>query len=100
MAPRRETAGEGTGRRGPWKHEGPDHPREGRGGDIHDLDVENDPRGGEQSDAYRTADPRELVVEGDTAMMGPGGTPVGEMEAVEVLRDPALDEKALPDRDA
>ena len=51
------------------------------------FDVENDPRGGEQSEAYRKADPREIVVEGDTAMMGPGGSPVGELEPDEVVRE-------------
>ena len=39
------------------------------------TDVEDDPRGGAQSDEYRHAPPTELVVEGDTAMMGPGGAP-------------------------
>ena len=34
-----------------------------------------------------TGDPRELVVEGDTAMMGPGGSPVGELEPEEVIRE-------------
>jgi len=81
------TAGEGTGRQGRWEHEDRDHPHEGRGGVVHDLDVENDPRGGEQAEAYRKADPRELVVEGDTAMMGPGGSPVGELEPEEVIRE-------------
>lgn len=87
-----QTTGEGTGRQGRWQREA-GHPREGMGGDVHDLDVENDPRGGTQSPhAYRTADPREIVVEGDTAMMGPGGHPVGELEPDEVIRDPALDD--------
>ena len=36
---------------------------------------DNDPRGGTQSDDYRLADPREVVVEGDTAMSGPAGAP-------------------------
>jgi hypothetical protein len=35
----------------------------------------DDPRGGPQSEAYRHADPRELVEEGGTAMSGPGGAP-------------------------
>jgi hypothetical protein len=84
------TPGEGIGCQGRWQREA-GHPKEGIGGDIHDLDVENDPRGGAQSHAYRTADPREIVVEGDTAMMGPGGHPVGELEPDEVIRDPPLD---------
>jgi hypothetical protein len=39
------------------------------------LEHENDPRGGRQSPDYRTADPRDLVVEGDTVMSGPAGAP-------------------------
>jgi hypothetical protein len=44
-------------------------------GDPQELDREGDPRGGVQSDDYRTADPREIVEEGDVAMSGPGGAP-------------------------
>jgi hypothetical protein len=44
-------------------------------GDPTVLDREDDPRGGTQSDAYRHADPREIVEEGGTAMSGPGGAP-------------------------
>jgi hypothetical protein len=43
--------------------------------DIRRLEKERDPRGGRQSSAYRRADPRDLVVEGDVAMSGPGGAP-------------------------
>ena len=39
------------------------------------LEHENDPRGGRQSPDYRTADPRDLVVEGETVMSGPAGAP-------------------------
>lgn len=39
------------------------------------LDAEGDPRGGVQSKAYRSADPRDLVEEGDVVMGGPGGSP-------------------------
>jgi hypothetical protein len=35
----------------------------------------DDPRGGIQSDEYRHADPRDIVMEGGTAMSGPGGAP-------------------------
>jgi len=42
-------------------------------GDLHALDRGNDPRGGVQSADYRTADPRELVQDGDTVMSAPGG---------------------------
>ena len=44
-------------------------------GDIHALDREGDPRGGVQSDAYRHADPRDVVTEEGTTMAGPGGAP-------------------------
>jgi hypothetical protein len=39
------------------------------------LEHEDDPRGGRQVPQYRSADPRDLVVEGDTVMSGPAGTP-------------------------
>jgi hypothetical protein len=46
-----------------------------RSGDVHALDREGDPRGGTQSEEYRTADPREVVKDDGTVMSGPGGTP-------------------------
>ena len=54
-------------------------------GDVHALDVEGDPRGGVQSEGYRHADPRDVVVEEDVAMSGPGGAPQ-EGESVEERR--------------
>jgi hypothetical protein len=39
------------------------------------LDLEDDPRGGMQSEQYRTADPRDVVEEDGVVMGGPGGTP-------------------------
>ena len=44
-------------------------------GDVHALDREGDPRGGVQSEEYRTADPRELVADEGVVMAGPGGAP-------------------------
>src|SRR5947207_14005394 len=44
-------------------------------GDVHALDREDDPRGGVQSDEYRTADPRDVVEEDGTVMAAPGGAP-------------------------
>jgi hypothetical protein len=44
-------------------------------GDVHALDREGDPRGGIQSEEYRTADPRDVVEEGSTVMAAPGGAP-------------------------
>jgi hypothetical protein len=43
--------------------------------DPHALDRPGDPRGGTQSEDYRTADPRDVVEEGGTVMSGPGGAP-------------------------
>jgi hypothetical protein len=71
----REELGEGTGRQGPWAKRVEKHRADKQQGDLHALDVENDPRGGAQSDEYRRAGPTDLIVEGDTAMMGPGGAP-------------------------
>jgi hypothetical protein len=39
------------------------------------LDRADDPRGGMQSEDYRTADPTEIVEEDGVVMSGPGGTP-------------------------
>ena len=44
-------------------------------GDPTVLDRPGDPRGGQQSEDYRHADPRDIVEEGGTAMAGPGGAP-------------------------
>lgn len=50
--------------------------------DVSELEAENDPRGGLQSESYRRADPRDLVESGGTVMAGPGGAPQ-EAETVE-----------------
>ncbi len=55
-------------------------------GEPHALDREGDPRGGVQSDEYRHADPRDLVVEEDVAMSGPGGAPQ-EGESIEERKE-------------
>lgn len=47
-------------------------------GDVHALDTAGDPRGGVQSDEYRSARPEDLVAEGETTMSGPGGAPRDE----------------------
>jgi hypothetical protein len=39
------------------------------------LAREDDPRGGLQSEEYRSADPRDVVQEGGTVMSGPAGAP-------------------------
>jgi hypothetical protein len=46
-----------------------------RGDRASDLERADDPRGGQQSDEYRSADPREVVTEDGTVMSGPGGAP-------------------------
>lgn len=48
-------------------------------GDVHALDRSDDPRGGVQSEAYRTAPPDELVEEGGVALGGPGGAPSDDL---------------------
>lgn len=64
----------------------PDEPTAGKQeGDVHALDREDDPRGGVQSDEYRSADPRQIVEEGGVAMSGPAGAPQ-EGESVEERR--------------
>jgi hypothetical protein len=60
---------------GRWLKRGEKHRANKQEGDVHALDRENDPRGGVQSDEYRTADPRDVVEDGGTAMSAPGGAP-------------------------
>jgi len=60
-----------------------------RGGlPLEELEREGtgEPRGGLQSEEYRTADPRDIVEHGDVAMSGPGGAPQ-EGESVEERRE-------------
>jgi hypothetical protein len=89
---RDEELGRGTGRQGPWEDDDEDARAARQRGDPNALDVEGDPRGGVQSDEYRHADPRELVEEGDTAMMGPGGTPQEE-SSVEKRREASREQR-------
>jgi len=60
---------------GRWRKRGEKHRADKQEGDVHALDRERDPRGGVQSDEYRTADPQDLVEEGGTVMAAPGGAP-------------------------
>ena len=69
------TAGKSRGMLGRWQKRREKHRANKQQGDVHALDRERDPRGGVQSDDYRTADPREVVEEGGTVMSGPGGAP-------------------------
>jgi hypothetical protein len=60
-----------------------------RGGlPLEELEREGraEPRGGLQSEEYRTADPREIVEQDGVAMSGPGGAPQ-EGESVEERRE-------------
>jgi len=58
-----------------WRKRADKHRADKQEGDVHALDREGDPRGGVQSEEYRTADPRDVVEEGGTVMAAPGGTP-------------------------
>ena len=60
---------------GRWRKRGEKHRADKQEGDVHALDREGDPRGGVQSEEYRTADPRDLVEEGGTVMSAPRGAP-------------------------
>ena len=61
-----------------------------RGDGASDLERADDPRGGQQSEEYRSADPREVVKEDGTVMSGPGGSP---------QEDAPLEESRERDRD-
>jgi hypothetical protein len=39
------------------------------------LDRDDEPRGGMQSEEYRSADPRDIVEQDGVVMAAPGGTP-------------------------
>jgi hypothetical protein len=77
MADQHERAGAGR-----WR-EDEEHRADKQQGDPDALAVEGDPRGGLQSAEYRSADPREIVVEGDVAMSGPAGAPQEGLSAEE-----------------
>jgi hypothetical protein len=60
---------------GRWLRRGEKHRANKQEGDVHALDREGDPRGGVQSDEYRSAQPTELVEQDGVVMSGPGGAP-------------------------
>jgi hypothetical protein len=68
---------------GRWRRRREEHRADKQQGDVHALDREGDPRGGVQSDEYRSADPRDVVEEAGTVMTGPGGAPQEETSAEE-----------------
>jgi hypothetical protein len=75
---------------GRWLRRGEKHRANKQQGDVHALDREADPRGGVQSEEYRTADPRDVVDEGGTVMGAPGGAP---------QEGTSVDERRSQDRD-
>ena len=70
---------------GRWRRKREEHRADKQEADPQALEREGDPRGGLQSDEYRSADPREVVAEEGVAMSGPGGAPQ-EGESVEERR--------------
>jgi hypothetical protein len=68
---------------GRWKRRREQRRADKQEADVHALDREGDPRGGVQSDAYRHADPRDVVTEEDVTMAGPGGAPQDATSAEE-----------------
>ena len=60
---------------GRWRKKNEEHRADKQQGDVHALDREGDPRGGVQSDAYRHAEPEQIVQEDGVAMSGPAGAP-------------------------
>ncbi len=70
---------------GRWRKRGEKHRADKQQADPQALEVEGDPRGGLQDDAYRRADPRDVVEAEGVVMSGPGGAPQ-EGESVEERR--------------
>lgn len=66
---------------------------------MHALDRADDPRGGIQSDAYRTADPRQTVEDAGVVMGAPGGAPQ-EGKSVEERRRESAEWRESRDRSA
>ena len=59
---------------GRWKRKDK-HRADKQQGDPAALEREGDPRGGLQDEAYRTAEPTDVVEAEGVAMSGPGGAP-------------------------
>jgi hypothetical protein len=70
---------------GRWRRKKEDARAAKQQADPEALAREGDPRGGLQSDEYRTADPRDVVEDEGVVMGGPGGAPQ-EGESVEERR--------------
>jgi hypothetical protein len=71
---------------GRWRKKREEHRADKQHGDVHALDREGDPRGGVQSDDYRTADPRDVVEDNGAVMAAPGGAPQEETSPEERRR--------------
>ena len=78
-------AGKHRGMLGRWRRKREDARAAKQEGDPEALAREGDPRGGLQSEEYRTAEPREVVEQEGVVMGGPGGAPQ-EGESVEERR--------------
>ena len=70
---------------GRWKKKDK-HRADKQQGDPAALEREGDPRGGLQDEAYRTAEPTDVVEAEGVAMSGPGGAPQ-EATSAEVRRE-------------
>ena len=68
---------------GRWRRKGEKNRADKQQGDPDALAREGDPRGGLQSEEYRTADPREVVEEDGVVMSGPGGAPQEDLSTEE-----------------
>jgi hypothetical protein len=60
---------------GRWRKRGEKHRANKQQGDPEALEVEGDPRGGLQDEAYRHAEPTEVIEAEGVVMSGPGGAP-------------------------
>jgi hypothetical protein len=68
---------------GRWRRKGEKNRADKQEGDPEALAREGDPRGGLQSEDYRTADPRDVVEEDGVVMSGPGGAPQEDLSPEE-----------------
>jgi hypothetical protein len=79
MRPARGFSVAGTGNAGTvfgrWRRKREEVRAAKQEGDPQALAREGDPRGGLQSEEYRTADPRDVVEDEGVVMGGPGGAP-------------------------
>ena len=68
---------------GRWRRKGEKNRADKQQGDPDALAREGDPRGGLQSEEYRTADPRDVVEEDGVVMSGPAGAPQEDLSPEE-----------------